>query len=642
MLMKNYLFSVLSIVILLCSCSKESAFINSNSQSVYSINSTASSTIITFDTNNSWTAKSSESWLTITPSSGNAGDNIKLTISALANSEYDSREAYVTLTAGEASQIISFTQMQKAGFVLSDSKLSIGSEGGVLNIPIKANIDYNCKVNDSCKDWLSVTQTKSLNNFQISLTVSKNETYDDRTGLIEISYADQKEMITIYQSQLDEMIVDTKEFSIGSDGGEIMIPITTNIEYQADVLGSASEWISIKTVQTRSVEDYYLVVNASENESYEMRMGQIKVTGAGKESIITINQSQRDELNIPVINYEIGSQGGSISIKVQSNTEYNCEIIGNAKEWISINSPSRSLSESEISLSISPNTTYNNRIGQVKIYGANKESVITINQYQLDEVTINTNKYSIDSNGGDLTIQIGANVEYVAEVDGQSSEWLTIKTSKTRSLEYYNLIVSVAENKLYDNREGYIKITGAGKEKTITITQKGIPSSGSINGHEWVDLGLPSGTLWATRNIGSSQPEESGTDFTWGNYFAAYNSVEDPTITMWGSPWETPKAMDFYELIDPSFTSYEFVVQNNYFGLRVISKKNKNTIFFPAKVRTTYDGEVLEIGEYLENNPDWEDGAAFWFGKYNGEYIVSWSIMCSFWGSYPIRPIIRK
>lgn len=148
--------------------------------------------------------------------------------------------------------------------------------------------------------------------------------------------------------------------------------------------------------------------------------------------------------------------------------------------------------------------------------------------------------------------------------------------------------------------------------------------------------------MWATRNIGSSQPEESGTDFTWGNYFAAYNSVEDPTITMWGSPWETPKAMDFYELIDPSFTSYEFVVQNNYFGLRVISKKNKNTIFFPAKVRTTYDGEVLEIGEYLENNPDWEDGAAFWFGKYNGEYIVSWSIMCSFWGSYPIRPIIRK
>ena len=34
--------------------------------------------------------------------------------------------------------------------------------------------------------------------------------------------------------------------------------------------------------------------------------------------------------------------------------------------------------------------------------------------------------------------------------------------------------------------------------------------------HEWVDLGLPSGTLWATRNIGANRPEESGDYFAWG------------------------------------------------------------------------------------------------------------------------------
>ena len=35
-------------------------------------------------------------------------------------------------------------------------------------------------------------------------------------------------------------------------------------------------------------------------------------------------------------------------------------------------------------------------------------------------------------------------------------------------------------------------------------------------GHEWVDLGLPSGTLWATMNIGASSPEEYGDYFAWG------------------------------------------------------------------------------------------------------------------------------
>ena len=36
------------------------------------------------------------------------------------------------------------------------------------------------------------------------------------------------------------------------------------------------------------------------------------------------------------------------------------------------------------------------------------------------------------------------------------------------------------------------------------------------NGHEYVDLGLPSGTLWATCNVGATKPEEYGDYFAWG------------------------------------------------------------------------------------------------------------------------------
>ena len=45
--------------------------------------------------------------------------------------------------------------------------------------------------------------------------------------------------------------------------------------------------------------------------------------------------------------------------------------------------------------------------------------------------------------------------------------------------------------------------------------------SGSINGHEYVDLGLPSGTKWATCNVGANIPEE------YGYYYAQW----DETIT---------------------------------------------------------------------------------------------------------------
>jgi hypothetical protein len=38
----------------------------------------------------------------------------------------------------------------------------------------------------------------------------------------------------------------------------------------------------------------------------------------------------------------------------------------------------------------------------------------------------------------------------------------------------------------------------------------------NTNGHEYVDLGLPSGTLWATMNIGAESQTEFGSYFKWG------------------------------------------------------------------------------------------------------------------------------
>ena len=43
-----------------------------------------------------------------------------------------------------------------------------------------------------------------------------------------------------------------------------------------------------------------------------------------------------------------------------------------------------------------------------------------------------------------------------------------------------------------------------------------VVNNGYTNGHEWVDLGLPSGTLWATCNVGAEKPEDYGDYFAWG------------------------------------------------------------------------------------------------------------------------------
>ena len=49
------------------------------------------------------------------------------------------------------------------------------------------------------------------------------------------------------------------------------------------------------------------------------------------------------------------------------------------------------------------------------------------------------------------------------------------------------------------------------------LRQQPKPTTGVINGHEWVDLGLPSGVKWATCNIGAQNPEDVGLYFQWGD-----------------------------------------------------------------------------------------------------------------------------
>lgn len=62
---------------------------------------------------------------------------------------------------------------------------------------------------------------------------------------------------------------------------------------------------------------------------------------------------------------------------------------------------------------------------------------------------------------------------------------------------------------------------------------------GVIGGHDYVDLGLPSGTLWATYNVGATSPYEKGDYFAWGEV----EPREDFS-------WESYKFFEGYE-VDP-------------------------------------------------------------------------------------------
>ena len=131
---------------------------------------------------------------------------------------------------------------------------------------------------------------------------------------------------------------------------------------------------------------------------------------------------------------------------------------------------------------------------------------------------------------------------------------------------------------------------------------------------EFVDLGLPSGTLWATRNLGAETPEDYGYYFSWGNVVGRkpngttfdydwgtdnngnYASTTGAALTgdiptnmdydavqrYMGGSCKMPTTTQFAELFNSSYTTNEWTTKNGVNGRLVTSKINGNSIFFPA------------------------------------------------------------
>ena len=155
--------------------------------------------------------------------------------------------------------------------------------------------------------------------------------------------------------------------------------------------------------------------------------------------------------------------------------------------------------------------------------------------------------------------------------------------------------------------------------------------NGSYNGHDYIDLGLPSGTMWATCNVGTDTPEDHGDRFAWGEtqpkavytdsnylythggYFEftkyctkpeyGYNGFTDNLKTLepsddaatvnWGEGWRTPTINEWVELLTKC--RYTFTSRNGVNGC-VFTGRNGSSIFLPVKGRVGDDKSSIEDG----------------------------------------------
>jgi hypothetical protein len=163
------------------------------------------------------------------------------------------------------------------------------------------------------------------------------------------------------------------------------------------------------------------------------------------------------------------------------------------------------------------------------------------------------------------------------------------------------------------------------------------------NGYEFVDLDLPSGTLWAKCNIGAEKETNYGVCFAWGetkskkefnwdtyfdltvdDTFEKYNNdggltelelKDDAAHVNMGSAWCIPTKEQFEELFKLDKKFIKNYNDTNVPGM-LFTGENGNTLFLPAgnlhgrQINGTYDSE---------NGIYWANVIGFYRNKYHTE-----------------------
>ena len=195
------------------------------------------------------------------------------------------------------------------------------------------------------------------------------------------------------------------------------------------------------------------------------------------------------------------------------------------------------------------------------------------------------------------------------------------------------------------------------------------PGQGTLNGHDWVDLGLPSGTRWATCNVGASSPEGYGNYYAWGevapkaiydwNYYRYCNgsantltkycnsptygsngftdnltvleACDDVATANWGESWRMPTSTEMQELFENCTRTW-----TNY-GLLFVGP-NGNSILLPAAGHR-YEIELYQVdtngGYWTSSVGEYAPYAQCGSFSLNGLYVFD---TYRFWG-FSVRPV---
>ncbi len=356
------------------------------------------------------------------------------------------------------------------------------STGGTKTLNFTSNVKWSIAISETQNsvNWCTVSQSEgSAGTYNISVTVGENAGYDDRNVVLVLSAGELKKNIIVNQKQKNAITLTTNRFEIGNEGGTIDIEVKANVDYSVEIPESYKGWIS-QSSKTRAMSTKSLSFNISESKEYDKREGEIRLVSGDIIEIVKIYQSGSAILVLSQNEFNLSSEGGTVSIDISSNFEYEVDMPD--VDWVKPADKTRAVSSHTLVYNVSENTSHDNREAVIvfKDTNSDKKESVTIKQKQKDAIILTNDKVELPQEGGVFPVDVNSNVDYSIEIPSSCSSWLSRTSAPastvTRALVKTTPYFKVSNSENYDKREGEIIF----KYNEITEIFKVYQSGGAI------------------------------------------------------------------------------------------------------------------------------------------------------------------
>jgi len=163
-------------------------------------------------------------------------------------------------------------------------------------------------------------------------------------------------------------------------------------------------------------------------------------------------------------------KGGTATVSFTVNSAWKATV-SSSSSWCSISPSSGSAGTHTLTITTTPNDTYDERNATVTISAGKANKSFTVKQKQKDALTVTSAKNEFTAEGGELIIEVKANISFETAIDDVCKEWIT--PSESRALTTSTLKFKIAENEEFEKREGKITIKSGEFNEEIKVYQEG-------------------------------------------------------------------------------------------------------------------------------------------------------------------------